>query len=228
MRKAVFEARNGCQKKDLDLQPWSGILLNERNFLVKGAVLDHGISCLGFRLEERFKININSSELQKKGLTTGPWLSGFKDAVIRDEPGQKRIRAMGTDGSVQNVTVENLKGIYHRSRGHVIAYVVDAADTPGNEDKIIGLAQNADLLYIEAAFARTDRELAQHKRHLTADRAGELAALAGAEKARLIHLSPRYQGKEDQIIADAVVGAGGDVKIEPGWKGKLSRTVHSP
>lgn len=219
IRKAAFEARNGFRREDLDIRPWNGILLDEENFMVRSQVLDHGIPCLGFRFAEKFKVNIVSSELEKLGLVPGPWLSTFKDALIRGEPGHRVIRAAAADGTVLPMTLNDLAGVYRRSRGHVISYIVDVADTRDNEPGIIDLAQNADLLYIEAAFAHADGELARERRHLTASRAGALAARSGAGTVRLLHLSPRYQGAVDEIVADARMNAGSKVKIEPGWKG---------
>lgn len=182
-----------------------------------GEILDHGTWCLGFRFEEKFKVNINTGELKKLGLLPGPWLTGFKDAILRGEPPLKRIKARGTAGPVE-LTLADLDGIYHRTRGHVIAYVVDAADTPGNEKKILNLAKNADLLYIEAAFSIRDGELAEQRNHLTAQRAGQLASQAGAARTRLIHLSPRYQGFESHLVDEARDGAAGKVRVEAGWK----------
>jgi ribonuclease Z len=219
VRKAAFSAREGFQRRDLDVQPWKGCLLDESAFRITAGVLDHGIACLGFRLEEKFKVNINTTQLKKRGLLPGPWLTGFKDAILRDEPPLKKIRALGTSGVVES-SLGDLEGIYHRSRGHIIAYIVDAADTPENEETILELARDADLLYIEAAFSKEDRTLADQRKHLTAEGAGRLAAKAGANRTRLIHLSPRYQGLEDSLVREARCGADGKTHVEAAWKEK--------
>ncbi len=82
------------------------------------------------------------------------------------------------------------------------------------------MARDADLLYIEAAFSTEDRILADQRKHLTSERAGLLAAEAGAKRARLIHLSPRYQGLEDSLVQEARDGADGRAHVEAAWKEK--------
>ena len=63
--------------------------------------------------------------------------------------------------------------------GQKITYVTDAADTAANRDTIVRLAHNADLLFIEAPFAKADVQLAAQRSHLTTDSAGRLARAAG-------------------------------------------------
>jgi ribonuclease Z len=46
-----------------------------------------------------------------------------------------------------------LRDVLTVTPGQKIAYITDAADTAANRKAIIGLVQNADLLFIEAAFA---------------------------------------------------------------------------
>jgi len=59
--------------------------------------------------------------------------------------------------------------------GQKIAYVTDVADTPANRAAIVALVQNADILFIEAAFAGADAALARERAHLTTTAAGVIA-----------------------------------------------------
>jgi ribonuclease Z len=89
------------------------------------------------------------------------------------------------------------------SPGRRIAYVTDVGDTPANRDAIAALAAGSDRLYIEAAFLDADRDRAAARHHLTARQAGEIAALAGARRYTLFHHSPRYEGREAELEAEA-------------------------
>jgi ribonuclease Z len=93
--------------------------------------------------------------------------------------------------------------------GQKIAYVTDAADTPANRDAIIGLARNADLLFIEAAFAQADAALAAERAHLTTVAAGRIARDARVRRIEPFHFSPRYAGEEQRLLSDAIAAFNG-------------------
>jgi ribonuclease Z len=213
---AAFRAGSGFQREDLETGRWDGVLLEEAGFRVRAAVLDHGIPCLGFRVEQKMHVQILSGELKRHGLVPGPWLSSMKSNVIIGDPPSKRIRIKTLDGMVES-TLGEMDSIYKLVPGAVLAYVVDAADHPRNLDRIVALAEKADLLYIEAAFASEDISLAVERKHLTAGRAGQIARLASVSRAKLIHLSPRYKGMEDELLREARAEAGPGSRIEGGW-----------
>jgi ribonuclease Z len=84
--------------------------------------------------------------------------------------------------------------------------MVDTSYYAQNAAKIIDLAHEAD---IEAVFLDEDREIAAHKRHLTAPQAGSLARRAGVNRVVPFHFSPRYRDREDCLrreVEDAFVG----------------------
>jgi ribonuclease Z len=74
------------------------------------------------------------------------------------------------------------------------------ADTPANRAAIVALVRNADLLFIEAAFALEDAALAQDRAHLTAAAAGGIAREAGVRRVEPFHYSPRYTGQEARLL----------------------------
>ena len=64
------------------------------------------------------------------------------------------------------------------------------------------LAQNADILFIEAAFAGADVALAAERDHLTATAAGEIAREAGVRRVEPFHFSRRYRGDVGRLARE--------------------------
>jgi ribonuclease Z len=217
IKTAVFRAENGFKREDLETGQWDGIIHEESGFRIRAAVLDHGIPCLGFRIEQKMHVQILSGELKRRGLVPGPWLSSLKSNIMIGDPPSKRIRMRTSDGMAES-TLGEMEGIYRTAPGAVLAYVVDVADSSRNIDRIVALAQNADLLYIEAAFTSEDVSLAIERNHLTAGRVGRIASMASVVRTKLIHLSPRYEGREDELIREARAAAEPEIRIEGGWR----------
>jgi Metal-dependent hydrolases of the beta-lactamase superfamily III len=88
--------------------------------------------------------------------------------------------------------------------GQKIAYVTDVADTPANRAAIVALVQNADILFIEAAFAGADAALARERAHLTTTAAGEIAREANVRRVEPFHFSPRYAGEQERMLAEVM------------------------
>ncbi len=60
-----------------------------------------------------------------------------------------------------------------------------------------------------------DESLARERSHLTARQAGELARAAGVEKLAPFHFSPRYLGREQELLEEAATAFGGPVVSLP-------------
>jgi ribonuclease Z len=169
--------------------------------------LDHGVPVLGFALEERMEINILRDKVERMGLAVGPWLRRFKDAILRGADDEEPLDVIFLPGN--NRRAEKLPlGVLRREimksgPGRKIAYVVDCAFTPENEERIVDLARNADILFIEATFLDADASVAAARRHLTARQAGWLARRANAKRVVTLHYSPRYKGGGDLLAAEA-------------------------
>jgi ribonuclease Z len=164
--------------------PFTGTVHAERAFRVEVAMLDHGIPVLGIALRETRHLGVNKDLLRRRGLVPGAWLKELKDAIRRGE-------TVNTDGLI----VEG--------NGQVVAYLTDLAGTDENLKHAEDLVRGADLLICEAAFLDEDRALALERNHLTARQAGTLARRAGAKRLAVFHMSPRYEGREGEILGEA-------------------------
>ena len=208
LTRAAFHCRTGFAREDLPAGAWrGGVLFGEPAFRVRAAVLDHGIPCLAFALEEQRHVNIFKARLEEMRLGVGPWLQKLKSAVLAGAADATPIRASWRDGSRQQERTLPLGELKERALsvvpGQKIAYVTDIRFHEENLRRITELARGADILFIETPFLDADAELAARKNHLTAAQAGYIARRAEAKTIVPFHFSPRYSGAEDQLIAEA-------------------------
>jgi ribonuclease Z len=176
---------------------YTGTLVAEPAFTVAAAVLEHEIPCLAFCLAERFHINIRKERLDSLGLSVGPWLKRFKEALFANTPPDTAFFAGDVDDSPVFPLGELTEQIALITPGQKIGYVTDAGPGEANEHKIVSLVQDADHLFIEAPFLQKDSRLAENTRHLTAAGAGRIAGVAGVKRYTLMHISPRYTESAD-------------------------------
>jgi len=180
-------------------------LVEESAITVSAIILDHGVSCLGFCLTERFHVNIRKEGLQSLELEPGPWLQELKNALFRNADPQTPIEVEpGGGGARYSLPLETLqKNLVLITPGQKIGYIADVAPTVDNLEKIRNFVAGADHLFIEAAFLEADRDRALQKRHLTAGLAGRLAADAGVKQLTPFHFSPRYTDQGHRLEEEA-------------------------
>ena len=183
----------------------AGVLCDEPTHRVSTAILEHGMPCLGFALQETAHVNIWKNRLSERGLPVGPWLQWLKQAVVESRPDDHLIQidgAAASDGRLERLG--SLRDLLTVTAGQKIAYVTDVADTPANRAAIVALVQNADILFIEATFAGADAALARERAHLTTTAAGEIARQANVRRVEPFHFSPRYTGEQERMLAEVM------------------------
>jgi len=198
--KSAFAAEPSVSKATVD-----GVLCDEPRHRVSAAILEHGMPCLGFALQEAAHINIWKSRLLERGLPVAPWLRWLKKAVVEGRPDDYLIRIDGaatSDGRLEQLG--SLRDLLTVTAGQKIAYVTDVADTPANRAAIVALVWNANILFIEAAFAGADAALARERAHLTTTAAGVIAREANVRRVEPFHFSPRYAGEQERMLAEVM------------------------
>jgi ribonuclease Z len=203
-RVARFRLKNAFSEEAEAGRTADYVLYSDPTFRVTAAVLDHKTPCLAFAIEEAVHVNVWKNRLAERGLPVGPWLRDLKRAVT-DRLGDEhliRIAARTAASDARTMPLGALRDLVTITPGQKIAYVTDAADTPANRRAIVALARNADLLFIEAAFADGDRELAQARAHLTTTAAGRIAREAEARRVEPFHFSSRYAGEETRLLEE--------------------------
>ncbi|RJP76753.1 MAG: ribonuclease Z [Desulfobacteraceae bacterium] len=197
----AFQPTAPPRKKEL-----CSTILSKSDFSVSAIILDHSIPCLGFVLKERFHVNIKNTALEDLGLTPGPWLHEFKQALFENKPAESivEIPAEQTSQNDRLFTLRELsRQIAKITPGEKIGYITDVRYTPENVEKIIPFVQGVDRLFIEAAFLDAHADTAYTKNHLTARQAGEICGRAGAKNFTIFHFSPRYSENETLLYQEA-------------------------
>ena len=214
-RGATFRLKDAFRRTDeCHAAPAGDVVLEDPMFTVRAAVLDHGIPCLGFAIEEHAHVNVRKPALEAMGLRVGPWLRDLKQAVLRGKADDTPIETSPTnEGDSQILPLGALREkVLTVTKGQKVAYIVDVRDTPSNVERIMALARDADTLFIEATFAKLDKDRAADRNHLTTEQAGRLARLANVRQVVPFHFSPRYAGEDARLereVQDAFRGGAG-------------------
>lgn len=202
IRTGSFRCRNAFRKEaEASGTITDGLLTDYPLYRVKTEILDHRIPCLAFALEEKYRLNIRKDVLRDMGLPTGPWLTAMKDQIARNEDPATPVRICWREENAGRIRErffllgELQEKLVLITRGMKITYIGDALYSPENEAKMISLAAEADILFIEAPFLHEDENRARQKYHLTARQAGTVARKAAVKRFILYHFSPKYQGQ---------------------------------
>jgi ribonuclease Z len=182
---------------------FAGVLCDEPTHRVSAAILEHGTPCLAFALQEAAHVNVWKNRLLERGLPVGPWLRALKKAVVEHRADDHLIHIDGIATADRGFErLGSLRDVLTVTAGQKIGYVTDVADTPANRAAIVALVRNADILFIEAAFAGADDALARERAHLTTTAAGEIAREANVRRVEPFHFSPRYTGEQQRMLAE--------------------------
>jgi ribonuclease Z len=202
---ACFSAANAFRPEPVENAPSEGVLVDEPSFTVRAAILDHRIPCLAFSLEEKSRLNIRRDVLHAMGLRGGPWLDELKRMLREKLPESTSMEIPEKNGGRNRLTLKEWRAaLVLETKGQKIVYVVDNLFNSENVEKVISLAQQADLFYCESTFAKTDEDRAKETYHLTAPQAGNLARMAQVRHLIPFHFSPRYQAEPNRLLEEAL------------------------
>lgn len=194
IRHFSFYAEKRLVPIERDSRVFHGTVLEEPFFRVSAMVLSHSIPVLAFRIDENIHINIDKDLLLKKGLEVGPWLSQFKEAIVKKDMHRKILAGN------KIITPEEIKEIAIITEGQKISYVMDVSVHDKNIDRLIEFIRFSDYLYCEAYFLHDDMDLAIERNHLTARITGQVARMAGVKNLIPLHFSLRYKDNPELIL----------------------------
>ena len=141
------------------------------DFLIYGAMLNHGIDCVGWRIQEKDTRKCVQSKLKEKGVQ-GPMVKELLDkGVVVTQAGRV-----------------DLDDVSYVKAGDSVAVVIDTLQCA----QAVELSKNAKLLLIESTYLDEEKELAESYKHMTASQAAKIAKEAEVEKMVMTHFSARY------------------------------------
>jgi ribonuclease Z len=207
-RRVTFSCRDRFRARTRPRESaFTGVVHEEEGFVVTARHLDHAVPCLGFRLQERVHLNVNGDRLRRLGWEPGPWLARVKALLRAGRSSDTPVRVPVREGGgtrLRSLPLGQIAGeTVIATPGEALAYVTDIRRSPDNDRGVLDLASGADHFFCEAAFLQRDADHAERKHHLTALQAGELARLAGARRLTIFHFSPKYEGEEEALRAEA-------------------------
>jgi ribonuclease Z len=213
-RQAEFGSADAFARHDgPETRAADDVLHDELGFRVRAAFVDHEMPVLAFALEEKARVRVAPDRLRAMGLTTGPWLRDLKRAVLTGAPPDTPIALHWRDRDGEHASVRSVGElspvVFDVVPGRRIGYVTDLRGTPANVEALAALLSQPDILYIESVFLHADLDHAQRKNHLTARQAGEIGRQLGARALVPFHVSPRYQGRIDEVRAEALAAWAG-------------------
>ena len=207
-RRAAFSSRNRFAREEREPPAIDGdVLHDEPTFRVRGRFVDHDIPCIAYAMEEKAHVNVAGDRVRELGVTPGPWLRELKNAILAGAPDSTPIVLRWKDAQgahEQGRTVGELKHVVlDVVPGRRVGYVTDLRYSEANVRELASLLADVDILFIECVFLQADVDHATRKNHLTAHQAGAIARTVRARSIVPFHFSPRYEGREDELIAEA-------------------------
>jgi ribonuclease Z len=170
-------------------------------YSIDAQVLDHNVPCLGFAMKEPYHINIKASRFNELGYRAGEWIGVFKESILAGCM-DDMIEVSSTAGILWESVDDLFNKLVIITEGHKIAYITDIRASDENLQRIEELAQDVDILFIEAYYLAERQHQAFEKAHLTAAQAGMIAKMMRAKKVVPMHISPRYHDRTDKIRSE--------------------------
>jgi len=163
------------------------------NWTLRWVELEHGVPCLGYRLESPLAFRFQ----EDCPFPPGPWISQLK-ARMRDRTGEGSLLVAGEQRPVSELS-QWLRALPTDQ----LAYITDTRLDSATRHRIVEAFGPTRLLWCEAAFLESQRDLAEAKLHSTATEAALLAGELECERLQLFHLSRRTQGLADEHLREA-------------------------
>ena len=159
--------------------------------------LQHGVACLGFRLQAPRQFRFRIEQARAQGLAPGPWVEQLKRSRAL---GHRQLKLRLDE---RELSAESLWDLLEELQPCSLAYITDTRLGPDTRGRIVERFGPTQQLWCEAAFLEHQRQLAEDKLHATAREAAQLALELPAQELHLFHLSRRTQGDADDHLREA-------------------------
>ncbi len=160
------------------------IILEDDKFFVSSFPMKHRVPCCGFRFDEKPLLpNLIKDQIKQF------------EIPIRD---LKRIKSGEDFVTATGEIIPNSQLVKPARRPRSYAYCSDTAFS----EAVAEAVKDVDLLYHEATFAESEKQMAAETYHSTGMEAARIAKLANARKLLIGHFSGRYK-TTDLILSEA-------------------------
>ena len=201
IKNIIFSCKKGLLPGiDYAETPFDSQIVKAPRFSVYADFFDHKIPSLGFRMEERFHVNMIKEKMDALELTPGPWINRFKQALFEKQDPNTPFFLSDQQHFHLGELAEQIACI---SPGQKIAYITDVIHNEDTRKRMIQLAKGVNVLFIESAFRHEDQSMAAQKYHLTTVQAGSIAREAGVESLQVFHFSTRYMHAGNILYKEA-------------------------
>ena len=154
------------------------VVIENKDYVISCARLNHGVPCIGYRFDEKDTLNINKKKAKELGIEQSPILARAK---------------LGFDIEINGKTISNEELTYKKS-GISVGFVFDTRPC----DEISLLTKGVDHLVMEATFMySTHSHKAEEYDHMSARETAELARENGVKHLIITHFSQRYKDVKD-------------------------------
>ncbi|MDO4680878.1 MAG: ribonuclease Z [Aerococcus sp.] len=169
--------------KVVELGRDSGIAFENEQYKVTYGLLNHGIRCYGYRVEEAAHPGeLLIDKARAAGVPNGPLLGKLK----------QRERITLADGTI----LDGNDFVGPDQPGHIVTIFGDTR----YHKPALPLIQDADVLVHEATYAGNEATLAHQHFHSTAKQAAMMAKAGNVKQLYLNHISARYLGRDVQQL----------------------------
>lgn len=162
----------------------AGTIFEDDTFKVECDLLDHKITCFGYRVTEQdHPGELLVDRLRELNIPSGPVYGQLK-------AGKKVTLADGRE-------INGADYIGQPQKGRVVTILGDSRKTNAS----VTLAKDADAFVHESTFAKGEGKMAHNYYHSTSTQAATEAKKANAKMLLLTHISARYAGKSANDLA---------------------------
>ncbi len=160
-----------------------GKVLEEKEFFITAFKTRHTKESLGFRFQEKDRINLNKEKLREYGLLNNPLCKELK------EKGEVVYKG-------RRIPLEEVSMV---SKGDSVVYTGDTAPC----EEVIKGAKDCTLLIHDGCFDDELKDKAEEYLHSTSVQAAEIAKRANAKYLVLTNISPRYEENDELLLNQA-------------------------
>ena len=182
----ILELRVGAINFEVEvMEVGEGVVYEARDYVVEATWSEHTIPTLTYMLREKDRPGrMKVKYLEGIGLPRGPLWGRLQRGEVVEWRGRK-------------ITPEDAMGPPRPGRK-----IVYTGDTRPSE-RIVEFAKGADVLIHDATFGSEFEEEAAEQGHSTATQAARIARQASVRRLYLFHISPRYEGRSEQLLREA-------------------------